>query len=184
MRDAGWDGCHGARLQPPTQRLWRESGRSRQQGRSGPKTCAIPGQCSSGRNEKMGSTHLAGRGLPLARGACLRHREGSPGSATATTAPAATTMHCLVQSARERQGRAVFPCVWLHCPCVLRHLRHCYREVAVQNEPIHSTRFRNEDPNPNGSNRRSPASAGAQAGAKSSSAEWTGRRPPFCADPT
>ncbi len=124
--------------------------------RSGPKTCAIPGQCSSERNEEMGSTHLAVRGLSLAGVACLRHREGLARQCHCNHCTrAATTMHCLVQSARERQSRAVFPCVCLHRPCV-RHLRHCYRESCCA-ERTHTPKRKH---NRNGLNMRSQAQPG------------------------
>lgn len=148
--------------------------------RSGPKTCAIPGQCSSGRNEKMGSTHLAVRGLSLAGVACLRHREGLARQCHCNHCTrAATTMHCLVQSARERQGRAVFPCVCLHRPCV-RHLRHCYRESCCA-ERAHTPKRKH---NPEWPEHEKPGSARSVQACRSGQNHrvQVGGAPPFCAN--
>ena len=150
--------------------------------RSGPKTCAIPGQCSSERNEEMGSTHLAVRGLSLAGVACLRHREGLARQCHCNHCTrAATTMHCLVQSARERQGRAVFPCVCLHRPCA-RHLRHCYRESCCA-ERAHAvvSVLRNENTTRMAWTGEARSVQACRSG--QNHRVQVGAAPPFCANP-
>ena len=128
-------------------------GRSRQQGRSGPKTCAIPGQCSSGRNEKMGSTHLGVRGLPLAGGACLRH---SGGLARQCHCNHCTRCNHNALSRPIRPRAAGQGCVSLRLSALsLRAAASATllsRSCCCFAEPIHSTLLRNEGQNPDGLN--------------------------------